>query len=204
MQHLIKEFSMENLLALIEFTHFRNHAIDAFRISRNDPIASVSFNYVFSPDVPLSDIVYAKVANVDNKYDEFKLKAYKLYIKYIKSGSEFELNVPHTIRNRFGSVMGNYEKWMLETSVDQFTVRELVQLFDRCSIELVSLLNGSRQRLRIQSTSYSRSSNKSTSFAVGWRRLTTHIGMASAKQNRQKVPVRTLTEPAIDIDITIR
>ena len=75
MQHLIKEFSMECLLAVVEFTQFKKHAIDTFfkkhaidtsfsniNINVDDFENSDYYNtdhlFVFPENVPLSDIVY--------------------------------------------------------------------------------------------------------------------------------------------------
>ena len=58
MQHLQREFSMENLLALVEFIQYRQRFIEVFDISKEQDVRDPRFNISFPDVVPLSDIVY--------------------------------------------------------------------------------------------------------------------------------------------------
>ena len=93
MQHLIKEFCMENLLALIEFVQFREFMIDVFDIDE-EILGNVAtnFDYEFPPDVPLSDIVFDVDGDQEkiDKHTWIRMKAHRLYTKYIRLSSEFE------------------------------------------------------------------------------------------------------------------
>ena len=41
----------------------------------------------------------------------FKIKAWKLYYKYIRYGTEFELNLSHRRRTTLDNIFGNYDRW---------------------------------------------------------------------------------------------
>ena len=161
MQHLIKEFCMENLLALIEFTQFKKHIIETFNINSEDLIeAGLNLRYEFPADVPLSDIVHARSTSSEHStstceqygvHIQYKIMAYRLYNKYIKSASKFELNLSHQSRKRLHELMRCYHEWI---NNDNFQEMEMVKLFDPCLAELVSLLNGSKKRLQISKSYY--------------------------------------------------
>ena len=153
MQHLIKELSMENLLAFIEFVQFKNLVITTFNIDRNN--IGDNFEFTFPANVPISDIVGVYDINNANKTDQqtglmddtqtkFKMKAHKLYEKYVKDGSEFELNLPYRIVSGLDEIMGDYEDWI----GSEFDELQMVKIFDSCLGEITSLLNGSKDRFK--------------------------------------------------------
>eukprot|EP01084_Bolivina_argentea_P102261 183224_1 len=98
MVYLSSEYSMECLLSLIEFNEYQqfcmqyivdDNVIDKIEIipfPSNIPTSSILEETEYIPDdilVEYSDaIVYGA-----------KIKAHKLYKKYIKTGSEFEINI---------------------------------------------------------------------------------------------------------------
>ena len=158
---------MENLLALIEFVQFKNLVITTFNVDRKD-IGDV-FDFMFPASVPVSDIVGVYDGRVpvsvnggtgmnhiermavnleleEDKLVRFKMKAYKLCCKYVESECEFELNLPHRIRVELSGLMENYDEWI--KCDDEFQELELVKLFDHCLDEIVSLLRGSKSRLK--------------------------------------------------------
>ena len=163
MQHLIKEFSMECLLSLIEFTQFKKHAIEALMVDpkefEHDEII------VFPESVPLSDIVYGKVNELDschirvetnsNETSEetsqgtdvrelIKEKAHELYCKYVEMASEFEINISYKIRAGMMKTFSDCDKWMNNEMKDI----ELIRVFDTCIEEMIKLLNSSMHRFK--------------------------------------------------------
>ena len=163
MQHLIKEFSMECLLSLVEFTQYKQHAIQIFMIDDNEFQQDISFD--FPADVPLSDIVYGDISGVKseamlriesnstgnasvsaplevNNMEIFKNKAHELYLKYVAMGSEFEINVSYRTRLGMDKIFGNYDKLM----VLEMSEMEMVKVFDKCIEEMTKLLISSRHR----------------------------------------------------------
>ena len=156
MQHLIREFSMENLLAIIEFTQFKNHAKETFNINDDNEKVGDIIDYTFASTVPLSDIVYnggmkgksskKKTGGTEiERVRMFKIKAYKLYGKYVKWGSEFEVNISHRVRVKLDELMGSYDKWIGSDSSEM----EVVDIFDAASTELGSLLRDSLKRFTL-------------------------------------------------------
>ena len=105
MQHLVNEFSMECLISLIEFQQFKVHLIETFHIQDVD-VQIVGF----TDTVPKSDIVYSEEAETANVIlSSFKIKAHKLYSKYIETGSEYEINIPGTMRIHLNDYMAHNE-----------------------------------------------------------------------------------------------
>eukprot|EP01084_Bolivina_argentea_P219499 372265_1 len=136
MQHLIREFSMECLLAFVEFRQYKIHALQVFNIE--DPATTMCVT--FPKSVPQSDIVYNDDTNVDK--DSFKIKCYKLFLKYIESNAEFEINISWQHRVALTQLMGDYDRWMSMN----VTVMELYQMFDDPMREMYRLMNHARMR----------------------------------------------------------
>ena len=158
MQHLIREFSMENLLALIEFVQFKNLVISTFNIDKRD--IGDSFDFVFPVSVPVSDIVgvyngrtsiVTRIADKsmsnleEDQLLSFKIKAHRLYSKYVRNGCELQLNLPIRVRGELDGLMGSYDLWIAS---DEFTDLQLVKMFDYCLCEVISLLRESKGRLQ--------------------------------------------------------
>ena len=166
MAHLGDEFSMESLLALIEFYQFRTYAEDKFMVKDEDDLCemkNVDFN--FPQDLPRSDIVFNDInvhlkdtCNIETNSDSgddqdlimrsFKIKAYQLYKKYVDSGGEFEINISYESRMTLEHLMTNYEKWISDES--KVSEKDMTRLYDECMLELIKLLNHSRQRFKCQ------------------------------------------------------
>lgn len=153
MQHIIGEMCMESLLALIEFTQFKQYLIQSFGIDPDDIGEEI---YAQFPDcVPKSDIVYTLNGDDDIMEDKQKLrvifrqKAYKLYYKYVKVGAEFEINISYRMRMTLVALMKDYEKWI---HPDNYVNEEdMVKMWDECMTALIKLLNSSKHRFRYES-----------------------------------------------------
>ena len=61
-----------------------------------------------------------------------KMKAYKLYHKYIKVGSEFEINIPSRERLRLNDLLNDTEKVMSWNANKE----DLLVLFEDCKKEM--------------------------------------------------------------------
>ena len=77
------------------------------------------------------------------------MKAYKLYSKYIQVGSEFEINIGWEERERFFSLMHNYDEWVSDEI--EMNAMDLVVLFDNSIDEMMKLMDYSKQRFTYQS-----------------------------------------------------
>ena len=68
----------------------------------------------------------------DTFLHDAKMKAYKLYHKYIKVGSEFEINIPSRERVRLSNLLGDMDK-VLSWNVE---MEDLLVLFEECKKEM--------------------------------------------------------------------
>ena len=133
--HLMREFSVECLLSFIEFEQFRARAMNELTIEL--PIAEPT---VFSSIVPSSDIV----SGIGKETPSLKECAYRLYIKYLAVGSEFEINISWSLRQKLNVLLSDYDKWMgMDISSD-----DLCGIFDAAIGEMVGLLRSSIQRFQ--------------------------------------------------------
>ena len=142
MKHLSNEFSMELLLSLVEFIQFKQFIDKKLEKQKNtkDEISKL----LLASCIPKSTIVY-------NKNDNLKEKALKLYNKYIRVSSEWEINVSSGLRkqlqNRFENNYNNNNNdnnhGLFEWNDD-----ELYTVFDQCNDEMLKLLGYSLSRFR--------------------------------------------------------
>eukprot|EP01084_Bolivina_argentea_P018442 34335_1 len=148
MRHLISEFSHEILMSYIEMQQYKMHVINVTGLDVNS-IKDFDFkeqhNIVLPESVPKSDIVY----NEENKFNYnvlqiLKHKAYGLYIKYIRIGSQFEINLSYRQRVELTNLMEDYDLWMNDNgSVNEM---ELFQIWDGCIAEMISFMNHAKTR----------------------------------------------------------
>eukprot|EP01084_Bolivina_argentea_P307991 532439_1 len=146
MQHLIGEFSIECLLCVIEATQYKKHFMDVFNVELYD---------YHLPELPKdflkSDIVYNDGNDNSSKLNCFLDKVHKLYVKYIKIGAEFEINIPYQVRQTITYMM-NDKSW-LDTNNEKENQKLLFEIFDNCIKEMYQLMNHSKQRFHHNSTS---------------------------------------------------
>eukprot|EP01083_Nonionella_stella_P155496 502394_1 len=137
MQHLIKEFSMECLLSVIEFQQYKQAAMNVFDLDIKEHFATVTYSH---EHVPQSDIVFDDTnASEEDVKSAFKRKAYKLYQKYVEPRSPFELNISAQRRYKLIEYMEHYDQWM--NGDNSITESALVNIFDEINHEMVQLLN---------------------------------------------------------------
>lgn len=92
---------------------------------------SVSMQLVLPPKCPESAIVHSD-------HDSYKKIARKLYLRYIRTGSEFEINLRYSDRKKYKELMESETDWLKETVYDSNT--KLFELFDGCISEMCTLL----------------------------------------------------------------
>ena len=163
MIHLCNEYSMECLLALIEFIQYKEEFFDELEIFPSDDQKSVSSasrgieeeelrNIKLPKSVPRSSIIA-------NKSFSDREKAHKLFLKYIVVGSDYEINISSRLRNelcrKFESNNGiimraissvAFGRTHTPDSKRKETDSELPFLFDKCCVELLRLLRYSLSR----------------------------------------------------------
>ena len=99
---------------------------------------------VLPPNCPQSAIVYRGHAS-------WKKVARELYLKYIRAGAEFEINLRWSDRKRYSKLMENEGSWLKERNFDSNT--KLFELFDTCISEMCGLLIAAFSRYK-QSDEY--------------------------------------------------
>ncbi|ETO17954.1 hypothetical protein RFI_19352 [Reticulomyxa filosa] len=166
MKHLSKEFKL--LLSVIEMDQFqqevrRSYASDKDKIMDNNVWKTrlEKYNVTLPSNLPQSMIVFDKDGWSERKLSEilsnntqitldstnkhlfqYKLVAFRLFHKYIKTGSEFELNISSGERLQFQVLMQNLIEWLSNTYKDSKRVSvigkpvcselDLFLLFDDC------------------------------------------------------------------------
>ena len=159
MEHLIKEFCMENLLALIEFTQFKERLMNEHDNITEETVGEL---LVFPVTAPKSDIVYGQecmdanelvtgATNSDIRLTlaDFKRMVYRLYCKYIKVGAEFELNVSDLTRSTFNHFIFDEKTWLSEDNEFK-SAKDLVKIFDISINEITVLLDKFRHRFEYE------------------------------------------------------
>ena len=145
---------MECLLAYIELTQFQQYIIANNR--DNGKITSETFKALkltrFPSSIPMSsiveeDIVLSKFNKMKNNAYEYKLKGYKLFDKYIKTDSEFEINISWQQRNAWMSMMSTASNlWaFMQTKVD---LNELLLLVEDSKNVMRELMDHSLFRFK--------------------------------------------------------
>eukprot|EP01083_Nonionella_stella_P125297 378920_1 len=137
MLHLSCEYSMELLLAFIEFSQYLEYLEERSSTNSEQNASPDLDSFILSDSVPLSSIV-------ENTHKEhgFKLKAYELYYKYIARGSEYEINISGRLRNQCAHLMQNDQVFLNANVI----VSDIEPLFKQCNQELLRYLSYSHSR----------------------------------------------------------
>eukprot|EP01083_Nonionella_stella_P313080 1122157_1 len=170
MQHLIKEFSMEIMLALIELSQFQE-SMHAFALTIDENIMISNQEWKFACDlltdlsyIPQSSIVfdalneeevntYKHVEDVTKqKQMEFLIRSHKIYDKYFDSGSDFEINISFGQRNLVTEQLFLLDAWKVHDDADNedalTQLNQLFQLFNPAIGSMFTLLQYSFSRFK--------------------------------------------------------
>eukprot|EP01084_Bolivina_argentea_P203939 348231_1 len=147
--HLMAEWSIECLLAYIEITQF-----ETFITKMMDTNDKVPIHVTQASNIPQSAIIISdqlvtndkKCASTDKQLYITKIKAHKLYNKYIKLNSEFEINISSKMRKRLRNVLED-EKKLIAYDIDLYG---LIKLFEKPKYEMYQFLNTSYLRFKTQ------------------------------------------------------
>jgi len=168
MQFLIDEFSQEVLLSLIEFKQFKAYAVQRLGKQINEERTTemetdtrtmsmistrdttrMALSVHLPETLPQSSIVHSAPESGTSTENELKRKAFLLFKKYIRRGSELEINVDYQTRAKFNSLMEDCEEWMQS----HIEVIDLIDLFDQPMAEMMRLMGYSKSRFRVDSAS---------------------------------------------------
>ena len=183
MQHLSKEFSIEMMLAFIEFTQFRvfmYHNIQCLFLksskdtttnnkmdNKRNKIIMESLNQIFilSKSIPLSNIIYndkttqilSNYSNGNTTNDSLLMYCcqigYKLYKKYIAVGSVYEINIPSQMRRDI-IVQMNEKQQCVNNSI--INIEKLSLMFEASRFELSKLLQFSFSRFVLNKAEFAK------------------------------------------------
>merc|ERR1712157_257155 len=78
---------------------------------------------------------------------DVKIKAHQIYNKYIKVGSEFEINISGIQRDEIAEIMDSVEVLL---NNDDANVTKLFELFNECKLEMVQLLRSALNRFKYE------------------------------------------------------
>ena len=162
MRHLSTEFSIENLLSLVEFLQFQEMMYQS--IINNDQFKdyvdtdhSLWCQKISIPsNVPKSHIIFEGQEMTDLvetfcECDEtqfigvVKKIAYNLYLKYIATSSELEVNVAYRTRVKLIELMNDAGKWM---DNQQIGIYELLHVYDESCNQIYGLMGDSYRRFQ--------------------------------------------------------
>eukprot|EP01083_Nonionella_stella_P039946 108641_1 len=151
MQHLMSEFSLENLLAFTEFMQYQHCAYKAFNLEYKESTNSHHLQRIpnFIENAPKSSIVYQNAVNESDeqtKMNSLKTKAHSLYLKYVREGAQFEINISFNERFKLINLMSDKEKWMDEKW--DVSVQDLCDVFAISSDQIYRLMVDSTTRFK--------------------------------------------------------
>ena len=162
-QHLLFEFSVECALSLIEMIQFEQYIYKCMQVhdllneDGADETERCLFRRIeFPSNIPLSYRIYGEiVTSIDEvKFDELdadkilvKCKdiAYQIAEKYIFNGSEYEINIRFSVRNRIKRQMKSYDDWMFNVKMD---LSDLLNLYEPCCSAMYQLMTGTYDRFK--------------------------------------------------------
>ena len=172
--HLSGEFSIENLLCLVELCQFQmfiyqyllnNNIINEYDNDDTNKLLIFGTSIIWPLNVPKSIIVFGENEKDDEMdYDDdmqfyyiCKIKAKKLFEKYINTSSEYEVNLSYSVRNKLLSLMRNESLWMLNNNkhrrtkksrIEKMSLIDLMHIFDDVMAEVFQLMQDAFNRFK--------------------------------------------------------
>ena len=162
MVHLSTEYSMECLLSYIEFSQYQKYVVNKMNMNDNE-MRENDVELINMPDnIPISEIIEDNLeqegvidgvnndnnnssATFDDKFlDNAKIKAHKLYKKYIKTGCEFEINISSLERGKLFDLLDCMDSWMSYN----VNLKDLLMIFEDCKKEMRMLMSYALERFK--------------------------------------------------------
>ena len=148
MQHCGMEHCHECVLSLIEIIQYKQEIYKKISSQgRSDEVVTdcqmEDDTFTLPIKCPKSDIVFNPKLN-------FKGIARALYVKYIKVGSDWEINLSYHTRRRYYGIFDNEEKWNANEDYDDIV--KLFDVFEKCITEMTSIIRAAFQRFKKSDT----------------------------------------------------
>ena len=138
---------MECLLSFIEINQYQQCIIKCIGDKIIDDEDIKYKHYDFPSSIPMSSIIEETSSNVDDDIRDFKMKAHKLYKKYIIEGCEFEINISYLDRQSLCSILDDEVFLMNNNSIN---ICDIFKLFENVKNEMTILLQYSLSRFKKQ------------------------------------------------------
>ena len=144
MNHISKEYSTECLLSYIEFSQFQQYLLQQMR-HECEYLDKPIILYDTPSDIPMSHIIVHDDDDNDEIINCAKMKARKLYNKYIKFEADYEINIAGTLRHELEEKLSDKQKLLNNKDIG---LKDLVKLFEKPRTEMLMLLNYSLARFK--------------------------------------------------------
>ena len=122
---------MEHLLAFIEFTQYQQYLVN--ELDTTQEIDQIEF----PNNIPTSIILQA--SEDDDVLRDIKIKAHRIYKKYVAVGSEFEINISFDARQQAVEILHDLDSLLNNKTI---TADGLFKVFKECSQEIWILYIG--------------------------------------------------------------
>eukprot|EP01083_Nonionella_stella_P189749 702370_1 len=156
MVYLTTEFSIECLLSFIEIAQFEKYILESMEDEealtlRSPPIIE---HVIMHSNIPESLILQNKLSvqprdsakPSDKQLFDAKIRAHQMYNKYIRIGSEFEINISSLMRKRLMDLLDDKQR-LMDSSI---TLANLAVIFEQSKYEMKRLLTYSYSRFRLR------------------------------------------------------
>ena len=142
-RHCGNEYCLECVLSVIEFVQFKQKIYENLDEEQKEKCNTENMEKmdILPQSCPQSDIVFGR--NGDN----FKLISRDLFVKYIEIGSEWEINISYSARNKYIHLMDDEDIWLNEMN-EYNDLMILYELFDECIMEMISLMKSAFSRFK--------------------------------------------------------
>ena len=150
--HLTEEFSVELLLAFIEFKQFHDLMMNDMEylnnISQNVTLtSSVLDKCILANDLPQSRIVYVHHKEIEENTKRYLWIAKELCDKYVSRGAEFEINISYECKQNITYFVNKHtNNHNNDHTLSRQEQYQLFVLFDDASETLIKLMESSHSR----------------------------------------------------------
>ena len=130
---------MEIILSYVEFINYQKFANELLEQNTTNKYADN-----LPDNMPESGIItqYKNESKLSD-IEKCKLISYELYLKYIKVGAIYEINIRSSTRKTFSNLMNNKDNWINNININN---DELCVLFNECCYEMRLLMGYSLTR----------------------------------------------------------
>eukprot|EP00483_Globobulimina_turgida_P005103 UN05113 len=156
LNHLAAEFSLQTLLALIEFLQFQRYCHKYFiknpvayqtLLPENETLSLESDRIRLPQDLPQSDIVFLNceseiTLDLQDFFSRTQSKAYNLYEKYIAPGCVLPVPFSDTTRQKYINKMKDLNVWLFEAE-DVKNLYDMMHFLDSSIKDIYQLLSAS-------------------------------------------------------------